>query len=148
MKEEEELVTGVVSPIPGPNRHLISPLSDMPSPLDSPSQSETVETDTQRPLANGIPGRTEEPVDSSNQVSVVLVTTSKSTEGTVGASTMAANGVPAPLAPTVIIKQPDTQTNGRSPPPSPRATRSKKRKREDMTSGAAENHKHIITKDR
>lgn len=115
--------------------------------MDSPSQSEPMEADDQTPLSNGIPARTEEPVDSSNQVSVVLVTTSKATEGTADASTMAANGVPVPLAPTVIIKPSDTQTNGRSPPPSPRTTRSRKRKREDMTSGTAENHKHIITND-
>nr|XP_046274680.1 death domain-associated protein 6 isoform X2 [Scatophagus argus] len=109
--EDEEPVTSGLSPLSEESKSQISPLSDIPSPRHSPSQSEPVQTDNQRRLSNGNLAGLEELVDSSNHVSVLLT------------------------------------SNGTSPPPSPRTTRSQKRKRQEMTSVSSENAKHIIIHD-
>ncbi|XP_071357301.1 death domain-associated protein 6 [Trachinotus anak] len=145
--EEEEPVTSGLSPLSDDSKSQIS-LSDIPSPRDSPSQSEPTQTDDQRPLSNGNVAGLEEPVDSSNHVSVVPVSTSKDSEDAADDSTVATNGVSLPLSPAVIADKCDTQaTNGTSPPPSPRSTRSRKRKRQEMTSGNSQTAKHIIIQD-
>uniref|UniRef100_A0A4W6F0N6 Death domain-associated protein 6 n=1 Tax=Lates calcarifer TaxID=8187 RepID=A0A4W6F0N6_LATCA len=124
--EEEEPVTSGLSPLTDDSKSQIS-LSDIPSPRDSPSQSEAMQTDNQTPLSNGNLAGLEEPVDSSSHEP-------------------ASNGVSLPLSPAVILEKCDIQTtNGTSPPPSPRTTRSQKRKREEITSGNSQNTKHIIT---
>ncbi|XP_076610596.1 death domain-associated protein 6 [Chaetodon auriga] len=146
--EDEEPVTSGLSPLSDESESQISPLSDIPSPRHSPSQSEPMQTDHQGPLSNGNLAGLEEPVDSSNHVSVVLVSTSKGTSDPAAVSPVAANGVSAPLSPAVTVEKCDTQTtNGTSPPPSSRMTRSQKRKREDITSGNPQNTKHIIVHD-
>lgn len=146
--EDEEPVTSGLSPISNESNSQMSPLSDLPSPRHSPSQSEPMQTDNQRPLSNGDLAEIEEPVDSSNHVSVVLISTSKVTKDPADVSPVAANGVSFPLSPAVTVETCDTQTNGTSPPASPRTTRSQKRKREEITSGNSRNTKHIIIHDR
>lgn len=145
--EDEEPVTSGLSPLSDESKSQISPLSDLPSPRQSPSQSESMQTDDQTPLSNGNHAGSEEPVDSSNHISIVLVSTRKVTEDPADVSLAAANGVSLPLSPAVIIENCDTQTNGTSPPPSLRTTRSQKRKREDVTSGNSQNTKHILIHD-
>ncbi len=143
--EDEEPVTSGFSPLSDESKSQVSPLSDIPSPRHSPSQSEPMQTENQMPLSNGNVAGLEEPVNSTNHVSVVLVSNSKVTKDPAEVSPVAANGVSLPLSPAVIV---DTRSNGTSPPPSPRTTRSQKRKREDITSGNSENTKHIIVHDR
>ncbi|XP_059206430.1 death domain-associated protein 6 [Centropristis striata] len=148
VKDEEEPVTSGLSPLSDESKSQISPLSDLPSPRQSPSQSESMQTDDQTTLSNGTHAGLEEPVDSSNHVSVVLVSTSKVTKDRADASPAAANGVSLPESPAVVVESCDTQTtNGTSPPPSLRTTRSQKRKREDVTSENSRNAKHIIIHD-
>lgn len=140
--EDDEPVTSGFSPLSNESKSQKSPLSDIPSPRHSPSQSESVQTDNQKPLSNGNCAGLEEPVNSSNHVSVVLVSTNQATPG-------ADNMVPLPLSPVVIVEKCDTQTSkGTSPPPSPRTTRSQKRKREEVKSGSPRKSKHIIIHDR
>ncbi|XP_034748040.1 death domain-associated protein 6 [Etheostoma cragini] len=136
--EDEEPVTNGLSPLTDDSASLISPLSHKPSPRQSPSQSEPVQTDNQTPLSNGKPAGSED--DSSNHVPVALVSTIKDAKDS-------ANGVSLPLSPAVGQENCDTQTtNGTSPPPpSPKATKSRKRKRGEETSGNSE--KHIIIHD-
>lgn len=137
-EEEEEPVTSGLGPLSHESKSQTSPMSDVPSPRHSPSQSESVQTDGQRPLSNGDLADLEQPVDSSNQLSVVLVSTTKAPPGAVS----------RPLSPVVIVGKCDTQTsNGTSPPPSPRTTRGQKRKRENTSKGP-QNTKHTITHDR
>ncbi|XP_072226556.1 death domain-associated protein 6 isoform X2 [Leuresthes tenuis] len=139
MKEEEEPITSG-SPVSDETKSQISPLSDIPSPRDSPSQSEPTQADEQQP--NGGPEVAPELVDSSNQVSIVLVKTNKVTD----VSPAAANGEPSPAPQTVTVEQCDTQTtNGTYP--SARATRSQKRKRDETTPGNTRNLKRIIIRD-
>ncbi|XP_044027729.1 death domain-associated protein 6 isoform X2 [Siniperca chuatsi] len=145
--EDEEPVTSGLSPLSDESKSEMSPLSDIPSPRHSPSQSEPMQTDNQRPLSNGTLAGLEEPVDSSNHVSVVLVSTSKVTKDPADVSPVAANGVSLPQSPAVIVEKCDTQTNGTSSPPSLRTTRSQKRKREEITSGNSRNTKQIIIHD-
>ncbi|XP_054462461.1 death domain-associated protein 6 [Anoplopoma fimbria] len=148
VKDEDEEPASGLSPLSEDSKPRISPLSDLPSPRQSPSQSEPMQTDDQTPLSNGNHAVLEEPVDSSNHLSVVLVSTSKVTKDPSDVSMATANGVSVPLSPAVIVENCDTQTtNGTSPPPSLRATRSQKRKREDMTSGNSRNNKHILIHD-
>lgn len=147
--EDEEPVTSGFSPLSDDSKSQNSPLSDVPSPRQSPSQSEPMQTDDQTPLSNGNHAGLEKPVDSSNHVSVVLVSNSKVTKDPTDVSLAAANGVSLPLSPVVIVENCDTQTsNGTSPPPSFRATRSQKRKREEITSENSRNAKHILIHDR
>ncbi|XP_035006783.1 death domain-associated protein 6 [Hippoglossus stenolepis] len=142
--EGEEPVTSGLSPLSDDSKSQIS-LSDIPSPRDSPSQSEPMQTDEQQPLSNGKLAGLEERVDSSNHVSDVLVSTSKVPADI---SLVAANGESSPPSPAVISEKSNTMTsNGTSPPPSPRATRSQKRKREEVTSENSINTKHIIVQD-
>uniref|UniRef100_UPI0037E84DAF death domain-associated protein 6 n=1 Tax=Semicossyphus pulcher TaxID=241346 RepID=UPI0037E84DAF len=144
--EDEEPVTSGFSPLSDESKSQISPLSDIPSPRHSPSQSELMQTDDHMPLSNGNLAGLKEPVDSSNQLSVVLVSTNKVTKNASGASPIAANGVS--LSQAVMIEKCDTHTTtGTSPPPSPRTTRSQKRKREDVSSANSRNTKHIIIHD-
>ncbi|XP_023133723.2 death domain-associated protein 6 [Amphiprion ocellaris] len=141
---EEEPVTSGLSPVSDETKSQVSPLSDIPSPRDSPSQSEPIITDKQRPLlSNGDLTTLQEPVDSSDQVSGMLVSTSKVSENPEDVS-IAANRKPLPPSPVAVDK---CDTNGRSPPPSPRTTRSQKRKREVIASGNADNSKDIIIHD-
>lgn len=140
--EEDEPMTSGFSPLSSESKSQKSPLSDVPSPRHSPSQSESVWTDNQKSSSNCNRAGLEEPVDSSNHVSVVLVSTGKATPG-------ADNRVPLPLSPMVIVEKCDTQTSkGTSPPPSPRTTRSQKRKREEVQSGSPQKSKHMIIHDR
>ncbi|XP_073340131.1 death domain-associated protein 6 [Pagrus major] len=145
--EDEEPISSGLSPLSDDSKSLISPLSDVPSPRHSPSQSEPMQIDNHTQLSNGNLAGLEEPVDSSNHVSVVLVSTSKVTKDPNEVSTVVASRVPQPLSPAVIIEKCHTQTttNGTSPPPSPRTTRSK-RKREE-SSGNSRNTKCINTCD-
>ncbi|XP_031151423.1 death domain-associated protein 6 [Sander lucioperca] len=142
--EDEEPVTSGLSPLSDDSESLIPPLSALPSPRQSPSQSEPAQTDSQTPLSNGKPAGSEEPVDSSNHVPVVLVSTSNVAKDSAAAvSAAAANGVSLPLSPAVVVENCDTQTiNGTSssPPPSPKTTRSRKRKRGEVTPGNSRKH--------
>lgn len=142
--EDKEPVTSGLSPLSDESKSQISPLSDIPSSTDSPSQSEPVQTDNQTPVSNGDLAGKEEPVDSSNQVSDELVSTSKVTKEPAGKSPVAANGESLPPS----VGTCDTQTNGTSPPPNSRMTRSLKRKREENTSNKPHKTKHIIIHDR
>ncbi|KAE8282521.1 Death domain-associated protein 6 Daxx [Larimichthys crocea] len=147
MKDEDDEPTSGLSPLSDESKSQTSPQSDVPSPRHSPSQSEPKQSDDQTPLSNGKLTGLEEPVDSSNQISVVLVSTSKATKDPADMS-VAANGVSVPLSPVIIVERCKTQTsNGTSPPPSPRTTRSHKRKREEITSGNPRNTKHTIIHD-
>ncbi|XP_037329201.2 death domain-associated protein 6 isoform X2 [Pungitius pungitius] len=148
-KDEDEAPATGLSPLSDESKSQISPLSDIPSPKQSPSQSEPMQTDDQTPLSNGNHAVLEEPVDSSNHVSVVLVSTSKGTEDPGDVSLAKANrGGSLALSPVVVVESCDTQTtNGTSPPLSLRATRSQKRKREDMTPENSRNNKHILIHD-
>lgn len=148
MKDEDDEPTSGLSPLSDESKSQTSPQSDVPSPRHSPSQSEPKQSNDQTPLSNGKLTGLEEPVDSSNQISVVLVSTSKATKDPADVS-VAANGVSVPLSPVIIVERCKTQTsNGTSPPPSPRTTRSHKRKREEITSGNPRNTKHTIIHDR
>uniref|UniRef100_A0A3Q2C6U1 Death domain-associated protein 6 n=1 Tax=Cyprinodon variegatus TaxID=28743 RepID=A0A3Q2C6U1_CYPVA len=124
----------------------ISPMTDIPSPRDSPSQSEAMQTNEPQPSTNGSPAASQQSVTSSSQLSVVLVKVKeKATEVIPSAST---NGNPSPEQKTVTVGQSDTQTtNGTSPPPSPRTTRSQKRKREETRSTNSRNIKQKISFD-
>ncbi|XP_060948273.1 death domain-associated protein 6 [Limanda limanda] len=140
----EEPVTRGLSPLSDEGKSQIS-LSAIPSPRDSPSQSEPMQTDEQQPLSNGKLAGLEERVDSSNHVSLVLVSTSKDTADI---SLVAANGKSSPPSPAAISEKSTTMiSNGTSPPPSPRTTRSRKRKREEVTSENSINTKHMIIQD-
>ncbi|XP_034400919.1 death domain-associated protein 6 [Cyclopterus lumpus] len=145
LKDEEEEPASGLSPLSDESKPQISPLSDLPSPRQSPSQSEPMQTDDQTPLSNGNHAGSEEPVDPSNHVSVVLVSTSKVTKDPAGVSPATANGESLPA---VVVENCNTQTtNGTSPPPSLRTTRNQKRKREDVTSENSRNNKHILIHD-
>ncbi|KAM8766443.1 death domain-associated protein 6 isoform 1-T2 [Acanthopagrus schlegelii] len=130
--EDEEQISSGPSPLSDESKSLISPLSDLPSPRHSPSQSEPMQTDNHTQLSNGN--------------LAVLVSTSEDTKDP-GDVTAVDSRVPPPLSPAVIIEKCPTQTttNGTSPPPSPRTTRAK-RKREE-TSGNSQNTKCINTCD-
>ncbi|XP_034561616.1 death domain-associated protein 6 [Notolabrus celidotus] len=142
--EDEEPVTSGPSPLSDESISLISPLSDIPSPRHSPSQSEPMQTDDHQPLSNGNLEGLKEPVESTNHVSVVPVSTSKDNESP--PSPVAANGVSSPQA--VLIESCDTQTTtGTSPLSTPKVTRGQKRKREDVSSENSRNSKHIIIHD-
>ncbi|KAL3043496.1 hypothetical protein OYC64_003374 [Pagothenia borchgrevinki] len=141
-EDNEEPVTSGLSPLSEDSGSQVSPLSDLPSPRQSPSQSEPMQTEEKMPLSNGVPSALEEPADSSNHVSVVPVSTS--TKDAADVFSAAANGATVPLSPVIIVENCKTQTNGTSPPPSIRATRSQKRKREEMISGNSRNSKHIL----
>ncbi|KAI3358144.1 hypothetical protein L3Q82_003145 [Scortum barcoo] len=54
-EEDEEPVTSGFSPLSDGSKSQVSPLSDIPSPRHSPSQSEPPRTDNQRPLETEIP---------------------------------------------------------------------------------------------
>ncbi|KAJ0055255.1 hypothetical protein NL108_013558, partial [Boleophthalmus pectinirostris] len=99
-----------LSPISQQSKSLLTPLST--SPQDSPSQSEEAASNEQKPLSNGT-------VESTNQEVVVLVTDTNAKDNTA----VSENGV----------KQ--CRTSSTTPPPdTTRATRSQKRKREEVTS--------------
>lgn len=139
LKDEDEQVT---SPASDETKSQISPLSDIPSPAESPSQSEPMQTDDQRPLLNGDHKSLQEPADSSSHESVVL---SNYNQGETGL-TAAANGKASPSSPEDGLERCGTQTsNGTSPPPSPRTTRSQKRKWEERNS---QSRKNLIIHDR
>ncbi|XP_039461730.1 death domain-associated protein 6 [Oreochromis aureus] len=121
LKDEDEQVT---SPASDETKSQISPLSDIPSPTESPSQSEPMQTDDQRPLSNGDHKSLQEPADSSSHESVVLLNYNQDGTGLAAA----ANGKASPSSPEDGVERCGTQTsNGTSPPPSPRTTRSQKR---------------------
>ncbi|KAI3357075.1 hypothetical protein L3Q82_015452 [Scortum barcoo] len=146
-EEDEEPVTSRFSPLSDESKSQVSPLSDIPSPRHSPSQSEPPRTDNHRPLSNGNLAKLEESVDSTNHVSVVLVSNSKITADSADAPLVEANGVLLLPSPAVVVEKCDTQTNGTSPPPSPRTTRGQKRKRAEIASVDSQNTKHIIIHD-
>uniref|UniRef100_A0A096M742 Death domain-associated protein 6 n=1 Tax=Poecilia formosa TaxID=48698 RepID=A0A096M742_POEFO len=104
----------------------ISPMSDIRSPRDSPSQSESMQTDEQQPSTNGSPAALQQSEDLSNQ----------------------ASGVPVTDDPTALPSSPaaavTNTTNGTSPVPSPRTTRSQKRKREEMMSSNSRSTKQKV----
>ncbi|XP_074543687.1 death domain-associated protein 6 [Halichoeres trimaculatus] len=136
--DEEEPVTSGPSPLSDESKSQPSPMSDIPSPRLSPSQSEPMQTDAHPPLANG--NLSKEPVESTNHVSVVLVSTSR--DARKPPSPVTANGVS-------LIESCDTQTtmDSLSPPPSPRITRGQKRKREEDSSESTQKTKNIIIDD-
>ncbi|KAM6899714.1 death domain-associated protein 6 [Xenentodon cancila] len=144
VKDEEEPITSG-SPISDETKSQISPMSDIPSPRDSPSQSEATQADDQQPLSNSN-WELQEAADSANYLSVVVVRTNKPTNGTTGAPSEAANG-DAPLLVQQTVTVEKCNTNGTSPSSSPRTTRSQKRKREEMSSKKAKKTKHIILHD-
>lgn len=127
--EEEEPVTSGLHLSNGASQ--ISPMPDTPSSRDSPSQSEPAQDDYQRPMSNGDVAGSEESVDSSNRISDPLENTGEVTKGAADVTSAAANNVSLHLS--IADDAPDHVTNGTSPPPSPRATRSQKRKREEKT---------------
>ncbi|XP_067335650.1 death domain-associated protein 6 isoform X1 [Channa argus] len=115
-KDDYEPVTSGLSPFSDGSKSQMSLLSDIPSSKGSPSQSEAAQTENQRPPSDGNVAASEEPVNSSNHVSAI-------TEDPADVPPAVANG----LSITAIAQT----TNGTSPPPSPRTTRSQKRKREE-----------------
>lgn len=118
--EDEEPVTSGVSPLSSESKSQKSPLSDMASPGCSPGHPEAMQTDCQKPPPNGIAAESEEPLESPNPNPEITPETE--------------NGAPLPLSPVVIVDRSCGQmSNGTSPPPSPRGTRSNKRKREDFS---------------
>ncbi|KAM4725233.1 death domain-associated protein 6 isoform 1-T3 [Anableps anableps] len=118
----------------------VSPMSDIRSPRDSPSQSESMQTDEQQPSSNGSPAAFQQSEDSSNQPPVVQ----EDPTDVPPSPAAAANGNPSP----VTVEQSDTQTtNGTSPPPSLRTTRSQKRKMEEMTSSNSRSVKQKLSYD-
>ncbi|KAI4818288.1 hypothetical protein KUCAC02_011635 [Chaenocephalus aceratus] len=146
-KEDDEELPSGLSPLSDDSNSQVSPLSDLPSSRQSPSQSEPMKTEEKTPLSNGVPSALEEPADSSNHVSAVPVSTSKGTQDAADVFSAAANGGTVPLSPVVIVENGNTQTNGTSPPPSIRATRSQKRKLEETIPGNSRNSKHILIHD-
>ncbi|XP_030597454.1 death domain-associated protein 6 [Archocentrus centrarchus] len=136
---EDEQVT---SPASDETKSQISPQSDIPSPADSPSQSEPTETDDQRPLSNGDHGSLQEPADSSNHDSVMLLNTNQA-----NTDLTTANGKLSPSSPHEAVENNTQTTNGTSPPPSPRTTRSQKRKREEIKSGSSQSRRNTIIHD-
>ncbi|KAM4550579.1 death domain-associated protein 6 isoform 2-T3 [Fundulus diaphanus] len=121
----------------------VSPMSDIPSPRDSPSQSESMQTDEQQPSPNGSPAASHQPVDASNQQPGDPAADGRVVKDApeVPSSPAATNGNPSP-------QESGTQmTNGTSPPPSPRFTRSQKRKREETTSPGSKSVKPKISYD-
>ncbi|MEQ2212645.1 hypothetical protein XENOCAPTIV_002742, partial [Xenoophorus captivus] len=128
----------------------VSPMSDFPSPKNSPSQSESMQADEQQPLSNGNPAALQQFVDSSNQLSPVPVKDNPvGRDPTEVPAAAATNGNPSPERETITVEQSDTQTtNGTSPPPSPRTTRSQKRKREERMSLNSRSVQQKISYDR
>ncbi|MEQ2168018.1 hypothetical protein GOODEAATRI_010061 [Goodea atripinnis] len=128
----------------------VSPMSDFPSPKNSPSQSESMQADEQQPLSNGNPAALQQFVDSSNQLSPVPVKNNRvGRDPTEVPAAAATNGNPSPERETITVEQSDTQTtNGTSPPPSPRTTRSQKRKREERMSLNSRSVQQKISYDR
>ncbi|XP_007564352.1 death domain-associated protein 6 [Poecilia formosa] len=125
----------------------ISPMSDIRSPRDSPSQSESMQTDEQQPSTNGSPAALQQSEDLSNQASGVPVTDDPTALPSSPAAAVT-NGNPSPEQNTVTVEQSDTQTtNGTSPVPSPRTTRSQKRKREEMMSSNSRSTKQKMSYD-
>ncbi|XP_054911194.1 death domain-associated protein 6 [Poeciliopsis prolifica] len=125
----------------------ISPMSDIRSPRDSPSQSESMQTDEQPPLSNESPAALQQSEDSSNQVPGVPETDDP-TDLPSSPAAAVTNGSPSPEQKTVTVEQSDTQTiNGTSPDPGPRTTRSKKRKREEMMSSNSRSTKQKMSSD-
>ncbi|XP_029977218.1 death domain-associated protein 6 [Salarias fasciatus] len=122
--KDEEPVTSMLSPVSeGAN---VSPLSDPPSPRESPSQSEAA-------LPNGDAWGARRPADSSNHGPAEHTGAAPDANGD-------AEPPPSPPPPSVTVEECDTQTsNGKpSPPSSPRATRSQKRKREQSLSKSSQ----------
>ncbi|KAK2830757.1 hypothetical protein Q5P01_018688 [Channa striata] len=121
-KDDEEPVTSGLSPFSDGSKSQMSLLSDVPSSKGSPSRPEHMQADYQQPLSNGDAAGSEEPVDSSTHDSAV-------NNEPADASPAVANGASLPLSTTAVAEA----MNGTSPPPSPRTTRSQKRKREEIT---------------
>lgn len=133
---EEETIG--LSPLSNGSRSQTPPLSDSPPQRHNLSNSESVQHQT--PLSNGNLTELERPVDSSDHLSVVLISSSDAT-------TVATNRAPLSPTPVTTVEESDTMmSNGTSPPPSPK--RSQKRKREERTSRSPQNKKHIIIHDR
>ncbi|XP_034016879.1 death domain-associated protein 6 isoform X2 [Thalassophryne amazonica] len=143
-EDDKAAVTSGLSPLSGENTSRVSPSSN------SPSQSEPVPTDDKQLLvmAGG-----EEPADSSSQVPLVAITASHASLQPTGLSPDTANGLsslPSPSAGVMEVKD-LSEENGntptalsRSPPPSPRITRSHKRKREEMVSEKSQHKQHVV----
>lgn len=133
---EEETIG--LSPLSNGSRSQTPPLSDSSPQRHNLSNSESVQHQT--PLSNGNLTELERPVDSSNHLSVVLISSSDATP-------VATNRAPLSPTPVTIVEGSDTmKSNGTSPPPSPK--RIHKRKREERTSRSPQNKKHIIIHDR
>ncbi|KAM9385482.1 death domain-associated protein 6 isoform 1-T2 [Pholidichthys leucotaenia] len=144
VKDEEDQAAGPLSPLSHESKSETSPLNDIPSDRDSPSQSLLMQVSDPVPLPNGNLGRVQEPTDSSSQESGWLVKPSKANRST----TVAANRKPASLFPKVIVNKYSIQTtNGASPPSSPRATRSQKRKLAEMVSQSPQKTKPTVIQD-
>ncbi|XP_058475841.1 death domain-associated protein 6 [Solea solea] len=135
--EEEEAGTSGISPLSHDSKSQTPPY-DIPSPRDTPSQSEPMQTDDPTPITNGtLEEPEEEPVDSSSQVPAA--------EDPADASPVATNGTPLPPSPAVILEQAVIHvSNGTSPPPGPWLTRSRKRKREDGSESLSNSQPVII----
>lgn len=115
--EEESLPDedGGVSPLSSESKSQKSPLSDVPSPGHRSVHPEATQTDDQEPSdREAVPS--EEPVDSHSPGQ--------------GVATVTKDGPPLALSPGGSVGKGCEQIcNGTSPPPSPRVTRSHKRKR-------------------
>ncbi|XP_015829500.3 death domain-associated protein 6 [Nothobranchius furzeri] len=96
-------------------------MSSVPSPRDSPGQSELVQSDTRQTLSNGTTANLKK-LAASNQLSVVIIKENQVNNKKL-AVPAAVNGDPSP--------ERGTPKTSESPPPSPRTTRSQKRKREE-----------------
>lgn len=145
--EDEPLTTGS----PSSDETLNFPMSNNPSPGGSPNQSDPAQTHEQQ-LSNGRSARLQEPVSLTNQLSVVLVRDNKVIkDGAVVHPSAAAetNGDSFTERGTAGTGQCESQTtNGTSPPPSPRTTRSQKRKREEKMLENSQSVKQKISYDR
>lgn len=146
--EDEPLTTGS----PSSDEILAFPMSNNPSSGGSPAQSEPTQTHEQQLLSNGRPARLKEPVSLTNQLSVVLVRDNQVIKDAAGVRPTAAagtNGDSLAEQGTVGVGQCESQTtNGTSPPPSPRTTRSQKRKREEKMSENSKSVKQKLSYDR
>ncbi|XP_027892558.1 death domain-associated protein 6 isoform X2 [Xiphophorus couchianus] len=128
---------------PASDETQISPMSDIRSPRDSPSQSESMQTDEQLPSSNGSPAALRQSEDSSNQVLGVAVA-DEPTDLPSSPAAAVTNGNPSPEQKTVSVEQSNMQT---TPVPSPRTTRSLKRKREEVMSSNSRSTKQKISYD-
>ncbi|XP_067111302.1 death domain-associated protein 6 [Osmerus mordax] len=137
-KEGDQPETNVASPVSAPG---FSPLMEDPSPTDSPSQSEPMELDEGNKSAN----RNAEDAISSNHKSIVSVSTGVDTSDR--SPPLLANHVSLPPSPEPLLTKKETSqlicetrsANCSPRPPSPIATRKRKRSHQKESTRKSQN---------